>query len=196
MTSVRHASSSDVPGINFAQTTAQMQRMLRQSSMARIPSTSSSLVNIQQRRGGSRSSMSSLMSFSGAFERRERERQPTRSFEPTYRTGPERKFPQNEIEAMIEETLERYLAEERYVASVCKQMGLSLTDIIKGKAKAMIASKRYKIVVVVHIGQLRGQTMRIVSRSLWDDAVDNYASASFKNSTLFAVGIVYGVYQE
>lgn len=55
---------------------------------------------------------------------------------------------------------------------------------------------RYKIVVLVHIGQLTGQSMQISSRCLWEASIDTFASYSFKNSSLFGVASVYAVYYE
>lgn len=55
---------------------------------------------------------------------------------------------------------------------------------------------RYKIVVLVHIGQLCDQSMQISSRCLWDSTNDTFATYSFKNSSLFGVGTVYAVYYE
>lgn len=55
---------------------------------------------------------------------------------------------------------------------------------------------RYKIVVLVHIGQLTGQSMQISSRCLWDASNDNFASYSFKNSSLYGVATVFAVYFE
>lgn len=55
---------------------------------------------------------------------------------------------------------------------------------------------RYKIVVVVHIGQLSGQSMQVSSRCLWDTSSDTSASYFFKNSSLFGGANVYAVYYE
>lgn len=55
---------------------------------------------------------------------------------------------------------------------------------------------RYKIVVLVHIGQLSGQSMQVSSRCLWDASSDTSASYFIKNSSLFGVANVYAVYYE
>lgn len=55
---------------------------------------------------------------------------------------------------------------------------------------------RYKIVVLVHIGQLSGQSMQVSSRCLWDASSDTSASYFFKNSSLFGAANVYAVYYE
>ena len=55
---------------------------------------------------------------------------------------------------------------------------------------------RYKIIAIVHIGQLNDQGLRLGSRCLWDQGQDTFASYEFRNNSLFAVGTVYGVYAE
>lgn len=55
---------------------------------------------------------------------------------------------------------------------------------------------RFKIICIVHIGQLNGQGMQLGSRCLWDSSADTFSSFEFRNKSLFAVGSVYGVYYE
>lgn len=68
-------------------------------------------------------------------------------------------------------------------------------QVIRARVKDLMIP-RYKIVVLVHIGQLTGQSMQISSRCLWDAANDTFASYSFKNSSLYGVATVYAVYIE
>lgn len=55
---------------------------------------------------------------------------------------------------------------------------------------------RYKIIVIISIGQIRDQNIRMGSRCLWDDTHDNFSSHIFKNNSLFAAATVFGVYFE
>lgn len=66
---------------------------------------------------------------------------------------------------------------------------------VKARVKAL-GVPRYKIVVVAHVGQLGGQSLQISSRCLWDPQSDTFSSYVFKNTSLFAVANVYGVYFE
>lgn len=70
-----------------------------------------------------------------------------------------------------------------------------LLQVIKVRVKDLMIP-RYKIVVVTHIGQLNEQSMQIGSRCLWDPASDTFASYVFKNTSLFALAVVYAVYFE
>lgn len=40
---------------------------------------------------------------------------------------------------------------------------------------------RYKLVVQVVIGEIKGQGLRVMSKCLWDDQYDNFASYTYKN---------------
>lgn len=55
---------------------------------------------------------------------------------------------------------------------------------------------RYKLIVIVHIGQLNSQNIFIGSRCLWDPKSDTFSSYVFRNSSLFALASVYAVYFE
>lgn len=55
---------------------------------------------------------------------------------------------------------------------------------------------RYKIMVKVIIGEVKGQGFKVASKCLWDPTLDNFASYQFQNEKLFAVGIVFGTYYE
>lgn len=70
-----------------------------------------------------------------------------------------------------------------------------LRQVIRARVKDLLIP-RYKTVVLVHIGQLAGQSIQISSRCLWDASSDTFASFSFKNRSLFGVANVYAVYFE
>ena len=40
---------------------------------------------------------------------------------------------------------------------------------------------RYKLVVQVVIGEIKGQGLRVMSKCLWDDQFDNYATYTYKD---------------
>ncbi|XP_043377270.1 dynein light chain Tctex-type 5 isoform X2 [Caretta caretta] len=72
---------------------------------------------------------------------------------------------------------------------------ISSIQVIKARVKDLMIP-RYKIIVIVHIGQLNEQSMRIGSRCVWDPASDTFSSYVFKNTSLFALANVYAVYFE
>ncbi|XP_069792447.1 dynein light chain Tctex-type 5 [Narcine bancroftii] len=117
--------------------------------------------------------------------------------ENTYKAQPDEgcKFDANKVKKVLEATLPSYLADHKYNPVTSTQLVESLTDHIRSKVKD-INTPRYKLVCNVVLGQLNDQGMQIVSRCLWDTSTDNYATATYKNSSLFAVATVYGLYFE
>ncbi|XP_018532811.1 dynein light chain Tctex-type 5 isoform X2 [Lates calcarifer] len=96
---------------------------------------------------------------------------------------------------ILKDVLTSYLQEEKYEVEWSQKMTKTICEVIRARVKDLMIP-RYKIVVLVHIGQLTGQSMQISSRCLWDAANDTFASYSFKNSSLYGVATVYAVYIE
>ncbi|XP_784517.1 tctex1 domain-containing protein 1-B [Strongylocentrotus purpuratus] len=115
--------------------------------------------------------------------------------EPTYQLGPVKKFPVTTVKSMLKETMEGYLQDKRYEPEWCKKMTKTISDDLKAQVKDLMLP-RYKIIVLVHIGQLQDQGLKVSSRCLWDSSNDTSASYEFRNSSLFAAAMVYGVYYE
>ncbi|XP_067679059.1 dynein light chain Tctex-type 5-B-like [Haliotis asinina] len=116
-------------------------------------------------------------------------------FENTYQLSPNKRFPYTKVQNIIKDVLEAYLAEERYEPELCRQMSKTLSEVIKARVKELMIP-RYKIICLVHIGQLGGQDMRVSSRCLWDAGSDTFSTSEFRNQHLYAIGSVYGVYYE
>ncbi|NXH10495.1 TC1DA protein, partial [Bucco capensis] len=86
------------------------------------------------------------------------------------------------------------LREQRYEPARCGEMVKDIAKVIKARVKDLMIP-RYKVVVTT-IGQLNEQSIQIGSRCLWDPASDIFSSCVFKNTSLFALANVYGVYFE
>ena len=54
----------------------------------------------------------------------------------------------------------------------------------------------YKIVCLVSIGEKKEQGVRVGSRCVWNTDWDTYATASYENHHIYAVGICYALYYE
>ncbi|NXN02857.1 TC1DA protein, partial [Sylvia borin] len=109
--------------------------------------------------------------------------------------GPGRRFPAAAVQEIVREVVGSALRERRYEPGRCRQAARDIAEAVKARVKAL-AVPRYKIVVVAHVGQLGGQSLQVGSRCLWDPQSDTFASYVFKNTSLFAVTNVYGVYLE
>ena len=115
--------------------------------------------------------------------------------ENTYQLEPERMFPSCLGNRLIKEVLESKLTEEKYDAKKSPSLACEISDVIRAKIKELNVP-RYKIAVLVHLGQKYDQGMVIGSRSLWTSKHDTFCSASYTNRSLYAVGTVYACYYE
>ncbi|XP_063076565.1 dynein light chain Tctex-type 5 [Engraulis encrasicolus] len=120
---------------------------------------------------------------------------PAVQMENTYQLGPTGRFPVTAVDDILKDVLASYLQEEKYEAELCRQMTKTISEVVKARVKELMMP-RYKIIVLISIGQLSSQNMRMGSRCLWDAANDTFSSHTFKNSSLFAIANVYGVYSE
>lgn len=110
-------------------------------------------------------------------------------------SGPARRFPEAAVREILREVLGSALREQRYEPGPCREAAKDIAEVIKARVKALEVP-RYKIVVVAHVGQLGEQSLQMGSRCLWDPQSDTFSSHVFRNSSLFAVANVYGVYFE
>ncbi|KAK2860826.1 hypothetical protein Q7C36_004992 [Tachysurus vachellii] len=115
--------------------------------------------------------------------------------ENTYQLGPSKRFPDHAVREILKDVLSSYLQEEKYEPELCRQMTKTISEVVKARVKDLMIP-RYKIIVMISIGQLAEQNVRMASRCVWDAATDTFSSYAFKNSSLFAVANVYAVYFE
>lgn len=115
--------------------------------------------------------------------------------ENTYQLGPTKHFPVVTVNHILKDVLTNYLQEEEYEPELCRQMTKTIAEVIKARVKDLMIP-RYKLVVIIHIGQLANQSILIGSRCLWNPKSDNVSSYIFRNTSLFALANVYAVYLE
>lgn len=117
------------------------------------------------------------------------------SYENTYKMAPNTAFPTNKIKEVVERILSRELKDIPYEAENCRLLTSRISDIIKREVKDLDLD-RYKLVCIVHIGQRGNQEIKVGSRCLWDVRLDTFISAEYKNTSLFAIATVFGIYFE
>ncbi|CAH2310603.1 Hypothetical predicted protein [Pelobates cultripes] len=117
--------------------------------------------------------------------------------ENTYKTCPDQgcRFNSSRVQSVLENILSTYLSDTKYSPATSGQLTHNLSDLIRSKLKE-ICPPRYKVVCSVFLGQMGQQGVRISSRTLWDPQNDNFASATYTNSSLFAVAMAHGFYFE
>lgn len=115
--------------------------------------------------------------------------------ENTFRTEPRQQFSYSKAHTVITDVLSTQLTGVDYSSEECPKLAVDLCDQIRVQVK-QITPWRYKVAVIVHIGQKNDQALFMASRCLWNADFDTFTSASFSNSSLYAVGIVYACYFE
>nr|XP_039274000.1 tctex1 domain-containing protein 1-B-like [Styela clava]XP_039274001.1 tctex1 domain-containing protein 1-B-like [Styela clava] len=116
-------------------------------------------------------------------------------FQNSYKMEPDQRFETGRVETIAKQMLTDHLEDIQYNANDCKHQCKVIADALKTEVKAM-GYHRHKIIVLVNIGQIKDQGVRVGSRCLWDDKRDNWAGASFANSTLWATATIYAIYHE
>ncbi|XP_062510051.1 dynein light chain Tctex-type 5-like [Corticium candelabrum] len=101
-----------------------------------------------------------------------------RRYENTHKMKPLEPFPASQVTQIIQETLEEHLLDRTYEQPFCSQMACTLSLVIRERVKEL------------------GQTVDRFNRSLWREESDTYARAIVSNGSLFAVGLVFGVYSD
>ncbi|XP_013408134.1 tctex1 domain-containing protein 2 [Lingula anatina] len=118
-------------------------------------------------------------------------------FENTYRLEPNgsMRFRQGKVEEALSELLASSLKDVTYTTYTARNLSVDLSNQIKCRVKDM-GFRRHKLVVDVFLGQNCGQGIEVASRCVWDPSVDNFATASYQNESIFATALVYGFYYE
>ena len=140
-------------------------------------------------------SKSSLMGGGGGASRRPSLVVPR--YENTYRLEPiHKKFYTEKVSGIIRSVLEEALTDVEYDYATFSRLTTELSDRIKERVKEQLNLPRHKLVSFVSVGQMKDQGVRVGSRCVWNPSWDHYASASFKNKSVFAVGVIYATYFE
>lgn len=117
-------------------------------------------------------------------------------YENTYKLECDKNFVSLDIEKAAEKVLVDHLYDKEYDPIHCKTYSQLLSSRILEEIKSM-GYGHYKMVCVVSIGSMKERPgMQFGSRCLWNKETDNFISAKFSNTSLFAVAMVYGLYYD
>ncbi|KAJ3052061.1 Tctex1 domain-containing protein 2 [Rhizophlyctis rosea] len=97
------------------------------------------------------------------------------------------------VQKLIHQILNDRLEGATYHPDTCSQWTREIADEIKNRLKEL-ELQRYKFVVNVVIGEMRGEGVRMGCRCFWDADTDNIAQETFMNESLFCVAVAFGVY--
>lgn len=115
--------------------------------------------------------------------------------EPTYLTGPKRRFESHLAREVIRQVVDSRLARVCYTAKRAAALAASLSDEIKTSMKGLNFD-RYKYVVTTTLGEKNHQDMVVTSRCAWDIDSDNSATYEWQSTDMFCCVVVFAVYHE
>ncbi|EFJ23397.1 hypothetical protein SELMODRAFT_99767, partial [Selaginella moellendorffii] len=104
-----------------------------------------------------------------------------------------KKFRVGQVRDTIAAVLKEKLKGLVYDPETSPGVARDLADSIKSDLKDL-EFERYKLVVQVVIGEVRGQSMQMASRCFWDLETDDYAEATYNDGNVFGVGVVFGMF--
>ena len=133
-----------------------------------------------------------------AYDRRAivaKERATRVRLEPTYRTGPRKRFTSHIAREAISRVVDSRLAGVSYEGTRAAELASSLSDEIKAAVKRLNFD-RYKYVVTTTLGEKHDRDMMVTSRCAWDADTDNSATYEWQNNDMFCCVILFAVYHE
>ncbi|XP_033736578.1 tctex1 domain-containing protein 1-B-like [Pecten maximus] len=116
--------------------------------------------------------------------------------ENTYKNRPDILVRNDDIKICIKEVFEEELRDKTYNQDECCILSKRLAEMIKQRVKSLV--QRYKIITVVALGQREdyAPSVAFTSRCVWNANFDTFSEYTYKNSSFYAVGLVYVLYAE
>ncbi|OWF47380.1 tctex1 domain-containing protein 1-B-like [Mizuhopecten yessoensis] len=116
--------------------------------------------------------------------------------ENTYKNCPDKVVRNDDIRRCIQEVFEQELPETTYSEEECCILSKRLAEMIKQSVKSLV--QRHKIITVVALGQRQdySPSVAFTSRCVWNANFDTFSEYTYKNTSLYAVGLVYVLYAE
>ena len=118
-------------------------------------------------------------------------------YENTFRMEPDddHKVDIARLRRVATSVIETAIAGYQYDPKQGKQFSLGLADRVRSQIK-QLPFQRYKMVVLVSIGQKRGQDLRVASRCMWDVKWDRHLTISKETHDAYVTVTIFLVYTE
>lgn len=115
--------------------------------------------------------------------------------ENAYKIKPslEEKFKELPVKEIIRNVLADTLLGKNYEPEHVKKWIITIANEVNEKVKEL-HMKRYKHIVQVILGEMRGAGVKSGVRCVWDSETDGYTSEIFMNDTIFCVTTVFAIY--
>ncbi|XP_053093974.1 dynein light chain Tctex-type 5 isoform X1 [Pangasianodon hypophthalmus] len=111
-----------------------------------------------------------------------------------HQSVPDQRFPSGLVLSLMKRLVDERLGAMEY-SPACSAVATELSESIKEAAKSL-SNGRYKLICCVAIGQLRNSAVSCSSRGIWSPDTDTFTEYLFKNQHLFALCVLFAVYQE
>lgn len=105
----------------------------------------------------------------------------------------EEKFKELPVKEIIRTVLSETLLGKNYEPENVKKWTITIANEVNEKVKEL-QMKKYKHIVQVIIGEMRGAGVKSGVRCIWDSDTDGYASEIFISDTIFCVTTVFAIY--
>lgn len=123
---------------------------------------------------------------------------PVLKFQPTYQMESKNPFQPKVCERILEKTITKQIDamkltkfDTKSTVSVCRSLSEEILNQIK-----LEEFDRYKIIVIISIGEKYHQTFRQTTKFLWDAENDAFANYVYDRPDIYVIGTVYGIYYD
>ncbi|CAG9840429.1 unnamed protein product [Diabrotica balteata] len=103
------------------------------------------------------------------------------------------KFKELPVKEIIRNVVAAMLTGMAYDPDRAKNWSMLISNEVNEKVRDL-QMKRYKHIVQVIIGEMKGAGVKSAVRCVWDSDVDGYTSDIFINDTIFCVTTVFAIY--
>jgi hypothetical protein len=103
------------------------------------------------------------------------------------------RFKPREVQSILKTVLAEFLEEKKYDSNLTTTWTRDISTRIRDELKGLNLP-RYKFMVQVIIGEMKGAGARVGCRCLWDNNTDKLAEETYINDSIFAVAVAFGIY--
>ncbi|CAO1301480.1 unnamed protein product [Diamesa serratosioi] len=123
---------------------------------------------------------------------------PILKFQPTYQTESTKPFQPRVCEKIIAEIINKQMKarkitkfDTKLTISLCRSLSEEILSTIK-----LREYNRYRIIVVITVGEKYHQTFHQSTKFLWDAENDAVANYVYDRPDIYVIGTVYGIYYD
>ncbi|CAH1968030.1 unnamed protein product [Acanthoscelides obtectus] len=113
----------------------------------------------------------------------------------TYKLESDNPFNHEKVDKILVNVMTEAIEGLKYDADKCSKQARWASSAIRAKVKEL-EFDRYKIVIIVSIGEKNSQDILATCRFLWDAEKDRYSIYSLENTYVYGIAQCFGLYYE